>query len=313
MWRVSRVSCRRSGLRRGRGRRGSGCLSFVPDGEAAVAEEPGGRPLGLPAVRAEALAGLDAGRAIRATRFRLRSQRRLRGAEQYALSARTFTGFLRRGPRREQTAGMPGISGLNAWLSGTFAPPDTATAGGMPWASDSTCGLLSFLPLSTGFGPVSEPPFARADAASTIADDQSSSPLAPSSSSTARCGRHHSPVSVHTVNRRCAVAGETPNESGGYRHAHPLVSTYTMAVNTTRSSTGAVPPPCGRDVNFGDNGAVSSHSSSGTSRRDRSAPTVQHHAASANYHVRHPLGQGLRGRTGRLPEGTAARVFARHM
>ncbi|MFJ7063138.1 DUF397 domain-containing protein, partial [Streptomyces microflavus] len=33
--------------------------------------------------------------------------------------------------------------------------------------------------------------------------------------------------------------------------------------------------------NLGNNGAVSSHSSSGTSRRDRSAPTIQHHAASA--------------------------------
>jgi hypothetical protein len=42
-------------------------------------------------------------------------------------------------------------------------------------------------------------------------------------------------------------------------------------------------------VNFGSNGAVSSHSSSGTSRRDRSTLTVQHHAASVHGHVRHPL------------------------
>jgi hypothetical protein len=34
---------------------------------------------------------------------------------------------------------------------------------------------------------------------------------------------------------------------GRYRHAHRLVSTYTTAVNTDRSSTGAVPPPCGRE------------------------------------------------------------------
>lgn len=36
-------------------------FSFVPDGEAAVAEEPGDRPLDLPAVLAEPLAGLDTG------------------------------------------------------------------------------------------------------------------------------------------------------------------------------------------------------------------------------------------------------------
>lgn len=122
------------------------------------------------------------------------------------------------------------------------------------------------------------PLLARTDAASTIADDQSRSPLAPSSSSTARCSLRHNPASVHTLNRRCAVAGETPKDSGKCRQVHPLVSTYTTAANTARSSTGSVPPPCGRETNFGINGANSSHSSSGTSRRDRSTLTNQHHA-----------------------------------
>ncbi|MGW2108898.1 hypothetical protein [Streptomyces sp. NPDC001948] len=44
---------------------------------------------------------------------------------------------------------------LNAWLSCTFAP-DTAAAGGSPWASDGSCSSLPFLSRSTGFGPVSE-------------------------------------------------------------------------------------------------------------------------------------------------------------
>ena len=35
-------------------------LSFVSDGQAAVAEEPSDRPLDLPAVPTEAFAGLDA-------------------------------------------------------------------------------------------------------------------------------------------------------------------------------------------------------------------------------------------------------------
>lgn len=142
--------------------------------------------------------------------------------------------------------------------------------------------------------------FARTDAASTIADVQSSSPLTPSSSSTARCSLRHSPASVHAVNRRCAVADEKPNESGRYRHAHPLVSTYTTAVNTARSSTGAVPPPCGREANPVTNGAASSHSSSGTSRRDRSTLTAQRHAAPSKHHVRHPL----TGRTDAAISGT---------
>lgn len=35
-------------------------LAFIADGETAVAEQPGDRPLDLPAVSAEPLAGLDA-------------------------------------------------------------------------------------------------------------------------------------------------------------------------------------------------------------------------------------------------------------
>jgi hypothetical protein len=51
---------------------------------------------------------------------------------------------------------------------------------------------------------------------------------------------------VQSVKRRCAVGTVTPNDGGRSRHAHPLVSTNTIAVNTARSSTGSVPPPCGR-------------------------------------------------------------------
>jgi hypothetical protein len=87
------------------------------------------------------------------------------------------------------------------------------------------------------------PFFARTDAPSMMAEVQSSSPSAPSRSRTARCSRGHTPALVHAANRRCAVAGETPNDGGRCRQAHPLVSTYTTAVNTARSSNGALPPP----------------------------------------------------------------------
>jgi hypothetical protein len=75
--------------------------------------------------------------------------------------------------------------------------------------------------------------------------------------------------SVQAVSRRCAVAGDTPNDGGRCRHAQPLVSTNTIAMNTARSSTAAVPPPCRRGSNRGTNGAASSHRPSGTNLAER--------------------------------------------
>ena len=171
---------------------------------------------------------------------------------------------------------MPLISGRSAALSWVFAAL-TATASGSPAASERTWIFEPALPRSAGFGPVSGPPFlARTLAASMIAHDQSTSPAAPWASSTARCSFGHSPAPVQSWNRRCAVGTETPNEGGRCRHAHPVVSTYTIAVNTARSGTAATPPPCGLVANkAGSNGWVSAHSSSGTSRRERTSST--HH------------------------------------
>ncbi len=69
---------------------------------------------------------------------------------------------------------------------------------------------------------------------------QSSSLALPSWSSTSQCSFSNTPAATHPVNRRCAVGTVTPNEGGRCRHAHPLVSTYTIAVNTARSSAGAL-------------------------------------------------------------------------
>lgn len=74
---------------------------------------------------------------------------------------------------------------------------------------------------------------------------------------TARCGGRHSPAFVQAVNRRCAVAGETPNVGGTCRHAHPSARTYTAEVNNARSSSGkshwlprgtAVPDAISREI-----------------------------------------------------------------
>ncbi len=122
---------------------------------------------------------------------------------------------------------------------------------------------------------------ARTLAESTIAADQLTSPPAPSRSSTSRCNRSKKPASAQAQNRRCAVGTLTPNDDGNCRHAHPLVNTNTIATNTARSSTGAVPPPCRRAANFGISGSAMSHKASGTIRRARASITEQ--AIRCNY------------------------------
>src|SRR5690606_26684806 len=135
---------------------------------------------------------------------------------------------------------------------------------------------------STGFGPVNDPPFWPARLLHRGSRE--------TSSSTAWCSLRHSPASVHWLKRRCAVWNGTPNEGGRSRHAHPLVSTYTIAVNTERAGNGAVPPPCGRGVNSGINGSASAHNSSGTNRNDnRSTTNEDHPRRPVDHHVRHAL------------------------
>lgn len=111
-----------------------------------------------------------------------------------------------------------------------------------------------------------------------MARPQSSSPRTPSSSSTARCRRRHTPAWVHSWNRRCAVGTLTPNDGGICRQEQPLVSTNTIAVNTARSPALRRPPPCRRTPCSGSSGAAMAHNSSGTNRRDRSS-TDDHHAS----------------------------------
>jgi hypothetical protein len=70
-----------------------------------------------------------------------------------------------------------------------------------------------------------------------------------------------------------AVGTVTPNEGGRCRHTHPLVSTNTIAVKIARSSTGALPPPCGRAAKRGINGFAVSHNAFAINRRDNSSTT----------------------------------------
>lgn len=132
-------------------------FAFVPHGEAAVAEQPGDGSLDLPPVPSQALGRLDA---------RTRDPRGDAAPAQPGQGLSGMAGLvaaeLARAPAPrpapERTAGIALTSGASAWLSWTLAA-GTPTASGTPWASDSTCSLLPGLPRSTGFGPVSEPPF----------------------------------------------------------------------------------------------------------------------------------------------------------
>jgi hypothetical protein len=113
-----------------------------------------------------------------------------------------------------------------------------------------TLGVGQDVELGAGFAPVDRirsdelvPLFARIEAESTRAADQSIAPVAPSRSRTSVWRRRRKPALVQAANRRCAVAGLTPKQGGNRRQAHDVVSAYTIAQNTFRSATVAVPPP----------------------------------------------------------------------
>lgn len=147
-------------------------------------------------------------------------------------------------------------------------------------------GVSQDVELGAGFAAVNRirpyeltPLFARTEAESTKAADQSILPAAPSRSRTSLWRCRHKPALVQAANRRCAVAGLTPKQGGKRRQAHDVVSAYTIMQNTFRSATGAVPPPCRRGLNGGISGAAISHNPSGTSSRSRSTAMVGDHAS----------------------------------
>ena len=90
-------------------------------------------------------------------------------------------------------------------------------------------------------------------------------------STPARCSQRHTPAVAHRPKQRCAVWNRTPNHGGNSRHRQPLVSTYTIAVKTARSSIGAAPPPGGQSRNqrFGQGPQLVRHQLQGQ--------TVSHH------------------------------------
>ena len=182
--------------------------ALVPDGEAAVTEQPGDRALDLTAVTAEALGGVDAGAGdprhdapfpqppevvglvmglIGAELGRAPTARAApgphRGNAQDERLERLAVVHVRGGDADRQRQ-APGV-GQHVELTARLATVDRV------WAGQRA------------------PLFARTEAASMMAEVQSTSPRAPSSSRTARCRRRHRPAFVQAANLRCAIAGDT--------------------------------------------------------------------------------------------------------
>jgi hypothetical protein len=88
-------------------------VAFVPGGQPAVAEQPGDTAFDHPSVLAEFLAGFDAF-AGDAGRDSSLTQPSAQFGDVISLMAWSLVGRVRRGPRRERTAGMALTKGLSA-------------------------------------------------------------------------------------------------------------------------------------------------------------------------------------------------------
>lgn len=198
-------------------------VALVSNGEAAKAAKPGDGALDDPTVSAQPGRGLDA-------------------TTRDVVADAPFAGSLRRGPRRERTFGIPWSSGSKACESCKFPPDAERERQSCPVGHDVDLrvGLAAIDRVWTG---QRSPFFARRVAPSTIARDQSITPVAPSRSSTARWSFAHRPP--RTI-RQAAVRDLVRDTNDRDRQAQPVVRTNTIAQNTCRSSALGVPPPCAR-------------------------------------------------------------------
>lgn len=270
-------------------------VAFVPDGQPAVAGEPGDGPFDDPPVPAEPVRGLDAAAGDTGPDTA--------GAEHAAqvgiVVALVGVQLVRTAP----AGAAPGPDGGDGLDQGFQADTVVGVGGRHADGQGQPVAVGQGVDFAAGLAPVDRtrtgqaaPLFARTDAASAVARDQSINPLDPSWSSAATCNRRHNPALVQATNRRCAVALDTPNPGGRCRHAHPVVNTYTIAANTARASIGGVPPPCGRRGGGGINGAARLHNSSDTHCWINRSSTVGkiYHRRPPNRHPRHALSNGWR-------------------
>jgi len=253
-------------------------MSFVADREPSVTGEPGEGAFDLPSVPAETIVAVDAAASDPRHDPALAQPAAvsggvvpLVGAQATRFASSRSTAGLDRGNGVEHRAQHGAVVGVRCRDA-----DDQRNSLGFGQDVDLRPLLAAVDRAGTG---QRYPLFARTLAASRIAADQSSSPEPPSRSSTSRCRFSNTPARTQAVKRRWAVGTVTPNDGGRCRQAQPLVNTNTIAVNTARSSIGALPPPCGRDAKRGMSGSAISHNASGTKRRDSSSTTdhIMHH------------------------------------
>lgn len=109
------------------------------------------------------------------------------------------------------------------------------------------------------------PPFDRTLEASMLARVQSTLSARPSSSSSARWSRSHTPASCQSRRRRQQVMPlPHPISCGRYSQPIPVRSTKRIPASAARSSTGGRPPR-GFGRGGGNSGRMRAHSASGTS------------------------------------------------
>jgi hypothetical protein len=111
---------------------------------------------------------------------------------------------------------------------------------------------------------VRPPKTARTLALSMMPKDASSCPRCPSTRSSLRWIRGHTPTCVQSRNRRQQVTPEPqPSSAGTSRQGMPVRNTYTMPVKQARSGTRGR-PPLGLAGSGGKSGLISVHNLSGT-------------------------------------------------
>ena len=238
--------------------------TFVADGQASEAMQPGERPFDDPARTAEATA-VAAAVAIRDQRHDAAMPQRgavpLRVIAAVALDdvrfpARGTGAPADRGHRIDQLDQLRDIGPIRRGQRRDERNPVRVSENMM-----LRPGLAAIGRVRSSFFP---PRMARSDALSTTARARSRRPRRRSSASSTPCKRFQTPARCHRTKRRQQVMPEPhPIWRGSIRQGIPLLSTNRIPVSTARSGIGARPAYCRlRRRRLGKSGSIRSHKAS---------------------------------------------------
>ena len=241
--------------------------TLVADGEAAVAGEPGERPLDHPAMATELLAGVDpsaSDTAADAASVQVTSAAedvvRLVGVELQRALARAPRSAARAEDRRDvvdkilEEARVMRVRGRESDDQGDAPAVDHQMALRARFAAIRRIRPGRFAPL-----------FAGTLAASRLARDQSIWSASPNQSNSSRWSRSQTPACCQATSRRQHVGPlPHPNSAGSRFQGNPVFNTKMIPVRQARSDTRGR-PPFGFGGSFGSSGSTARHISSLTS------------------------------------------------